>query len=425
MTERLPDSLHDAIASFAERAAIHLRQDVEVGPIAEVGAFDHERHRAGIALDSIVLSRLDTLEPVRLDWSGGDEATLTLTTAAASLRGKYRVASSRVSRPALQMAAALGADSSDALAAAAARSDTDLAAWFRDEELQRSENGRVLTGMYYAHEDTINDLTTGTWKASTGLRNELKSRRTKSTTDAVRASTAAHREARLRGDSPDNVPPIGSGDQESGGFAVQTNLLMAAKEAAGPSRDDPKNEYAQLINSMNWFGCAVRYVRKQQAGTLTPQEILRLVANTPQDQIPCPPPRSALAKADEGNEGPMWPVDRDYFLRVNDARAERRLVRALPPAGGAFSDDSVRIEIDLGLTNFGERIDVGPVRPHVSLLRIRLEPGEAFAGRETLHARMSAFVAETAFYIDLIRTRIIAALTTPAMIDRFTRSLNR
>ena len=424
MSEPLPDVLHDAIAHFSARAAAHLREAIDTGSVAEVSAFDHDHDRIGLALENVALSGLESLEPTRLEWGGGTHATLTLTTDAASLRGTYRVASSPVSRPALEMAKMLGSPESLA-ATATAESDSRLAAWFRDAELHNSENGRVLNGMYYDHEDTINALTTGTSAASKSLRNALRTPATKNTANAVRTSTAAHREAKLHGQPADNVPRVGAADQFTGGMTVSTYLVAAAKDAAGPNVSDPKNEYARLLNSTQWFGCAVRHIRSKHSGPLTPQEILRLIEATPRSEIPCPPPK---LKAGEGSEAPeadapQWPLDADHFLNVYDARVERRLLRKIPPAGGDFADDNVRLEIDLDLTLDGS-VAIETVRPRVTMLRIHLAPNDAFAGRESLLARLDAFAGETAFYIDLLRTRIAAALSTPEIRDRFTQSLN-
>ena len=430
MSEPLPDVLHDAIAQFSARAATNLRDAVSIGSVAEVSAFDHERDRVGLALEDVALSGLESLEPTRLDWGGGSQATLTLTTDAASLRGTYRVASSPVSRPALEMATMLGAGNPDSLAAAAtAESDTQLAAWFRDQELHDSDNGRVLNGMYYDHEDTINALTTGTSAASKSLRNAMRTPATKNTTNAVRASTAAHREAKLRGQSTDNVPRVGANDQYSGGMTVSTYLIQAALDAAGPNQSNPNNEYARLLNSTKWFSCAVKYVRSKNAGPLTPQEIMRIIAATPRSEIPCPPPKmTGMLQGAEGgvehqqDEAPQWPLDADHFLQVYEARTEQRMLRKMPPASGSFADDSIRLEIDVDLLLDGS-VSIESIRPRVTLLRIQLA-GDGFAGRESLHARLNAFAGETAFYIDLIRTRVATALSAPAIRDRFAKSLN-
>jgi hypothetical protein len=60
----------------------------------------------------------------------------------------------------------------------------------------------------------------------------------------------------------------------------------------------------------------------------------------------------------------------------------------------------------------------------VTTLRVRLAANDAFAERKSLHARLDVFVSETAFYIDLLRTRIAAALSSPEIRERFTKSLN-
>ena len=426
MSEPLPDVLHDAIAQFSARAATHLRDAVAVGSVPEVSAFDHERDRVGLALDDVVLSGLESLEPTRLEWGGGTQATLTLTTDTAALRGTYRVASTPVSRPALEMAKLL--ESPDALAAAAtAESDTQLADWFRKNDLKESENGKVLIGMYSAHEDTINALTTGTSAASKSLRNAMRTPATKNTANAVRASTAEHRKAKDSKQSADNVQPVGDKGQFDGGLTVSTYLMQAAIDAAGSKRDDPTNEYAQLLNSTKWFSCAVKYVRSKHAGPLTPQEILRIIAATPRSEIPCPP-KVGMLQGGEGStlpedEAPLWPLDTEHFLRVYDARVERRL-RTLAPARGSFADDNVRLEIDVDVTLDGA-VGIELLRPRVTMLRIRLDAGDAFAGRELLHGRLDVFAGETAFYIDLMRTRITAALSAPEMRDRFAQSLNR
>jgi hypothetical protein len=426
MSEPLPDVLHDAIAHFSARAATQLRDAVAVGSVPEVSAFDHERDRVGLALEDVALSGLESLQPTRFDWGGGTHATLTLATDTASLRGKYRVASTPVSRPALEMAKLL--DSPDALAAAAtAESDTQLAAWFRDAELHNSQNGQVLSGMYYDHEDTINALTTGTSAASKSLRNAMRTQATKNTAGAVRASTAAHREAKLHGQSADNVPPVGDKGQFDGGMTVSTYLMQASIDAAGPKRDDPANEYARLLNSTKWFSCAVRYVRSKHAGPLTPQEILRIIAATPRSEIPCPPKVGMLQGAEgtdrHEDEAPQWPLDADHFLKVYAARTERVLLRKMAPAGGSFADDHVRLEIDVDVTLDGA-VGIESMRPRVTMLRIRLAAGDAFTGRESLHGRLDVFAGETAFYIDLMRTRITAALSAPEIRDRFAQSLN-
>jgi hypothetical protein len=420
MSEPLPEVLHDAIARFSTRAATQLGDAVDVGAVAEVSVFDHEHDRVGMALEDVALSGLQSLEPTSLDWGGGAHATLTLSTDSASLRGTYRVASSPVSRPALEMAKLF--DSPDALAAAAtAESDSQLAAWFRDAELHHSENGRVLNGMYYDHEDTINALTTGTSAASKSLRNALREQRTKNTASSVRASTAAHREAKLHGQPADNVPSVGTTEQYTGGLNVATYLTQAAIAAAGTHQSDPNNEYARLLNSTKWFSCAVRYVRTKHSGPLTPQQILRIIESTPRSEIPCTPKGNETLQSAE--DAPQWPLDAEHFLKVYDARVERRLLRRIPPAGGSFADDRVRLEVDLDVTLDGA-VAIDTLRPRVTLLRIRLDANDAFAGRESLHARLDAFAGETAFYIDLLRARIAAALSTPEIHGRFTRSLN-
>jgi hypothetical protein len=422
MSEPLPDVLHDAIARFSARAATHLNGAIDVGPVAEVSAFDHEHDRVGLALEDVALSGLESLEPTRLEWGGGTRATLTLTTDAASLRGTYRVAASPISRPALEMAKTLG--SPDALAATAAEADTQLANWFREAELHNSENGRVLNGMYYDHEDTINALITGTTPESKALRNALRTPTTKGTVNAVRTSTAAHREAKLRGQPADNVPRVGANDQYAGGLTVATYLILAAQAAAGRA-NDPKDEYARLLNSTKWFSCAVRYVRSKHSGPLTPQEILRIIESTPRGEIPCPPKAAGPLQGtqDPEHDPPQWPLDAEHFLRVYDARVERRRLRRIPPAGGPFADDSVRLEIDLDVTLDGS-VAIDTLRPRVTLLRIRLTANDAFDGREPLLARLDTFAGETAFYIDLLRTRIAAALSAPEIRERFARTLN-
>jgi len=416
MAEELPDSLHRVISHFSARAASELREPVDPGAIPEVGAFDHQHRNVSLALDSVTLSGLETLEPVRVNWSDG-RATLVASTSSASLRGTYRVAETAVSQAALRTAAMLTAGD---LAATPAEADTELAAWFRDQELRRSDNGRVLSGMYASHEDTMNTLMVGKSNQSSLLRKALKRIETKRTTEAVRTSTYAHRRAQLFGgglEAPD-VPPIGDNTQYESSTAVYKAMVDAARKEAGPHIDDPANDYARLLNSMLHFNCAVAYVRTQHPGSHTPQEILKLVADTPQDQIPCG--AAAIAEGKDPDEVPRWPIDREYFLRADAARNERHLLGSEAPSlTGTFADHAVGLELEMTLLVAGSSVMLENVRPRVTMLRIHLDG----ADDSELLSRLDAFAGETSFYIDLLRTRIAAALGSDAFLDRLSKTL--
>jgi hypothetical protein len=308
----------------------------------------------------------------------------------------------------------------DALAAAAAEDDTNLARWFRDQELAGSNNGRVLNGMYMAHEATMNKLTTGKFKNSVPLRNELKKQRTKDTRNAARKSGGEHQLARMRGGSTDNVERVGDETQMSAGLTVQAYMLAAATEAAGPQAKDPRNEYAQLMNSTKWFACAVKWARKKQAGPATPQQLLNIIANAKREEIDADCGRLAKGVG-AAEDAPYWPIDYEYYESVYNARAERRL-KSMQPARGSFAAADVVVEIDVDVIIGDDGVSVDDVRPRIPLLRIRLDSAP-MSERASLHERLDAFVSSTGFYIDLVRSRIAAALTAPSMRERFVRTL--
>ncbi|MEU9059812.1 hypothetical protein AB0D13_13350 [Streptomyces sp. NPDC048430] len=419
--------------------------DVAIGDIPQQTMFDWAAEHLGIAMSDTVLTGLGT-------FSGGDvvcepvsgtetDVTLTLQFSRVDFYGGYDVGASGLTGCALAYAAAqLGYPPSSAGEGGDPR--LELAAWYRDDPrgLGQSENGKVLVGTYYLHEDTIDAVTTAPASEvpAAGLYRQVLSQQKRSA-DAVNASTAYYQQQESGEDPPGRPPEIGDRPQYDGGFKTYVYLNMAVqqmREQAGLPLE-PGNEFADLQNAMAQFDDQIIAYQEDNPGEHDTRKIMEYVAaagQLPDEKraafglrgIPVHAPGSEEVV---GHVQP-WPVDRDRALRAHAARAPRaQAADDWFHVLGEFMDRSQELSLEVAAA-FTATSDnkllarAKSITIRIGALYIILGNEGGFNSRPGLYDQVTYWIANTPSFQDLLISKLNAGLNSRTVLDHLSDALN-
>ncbi|MER5617989.1 hypothetical protein [Streptomyces sp. NPDC002215] len=418
---------------------------VAIGDIPEQTMFDWAAEHLGIAMSATVLSGLDTFtdgtaecRPVS---STATDVTLTLRFGRILFSGAYDVGASGLTGCALATAATLlGNPPSSAGDSADPR--LELATWYRDDPhgLGQSENGKVLVGTYYLHEDTIESVTTAPASEvpAAGLYRQVLSQQ-KMSADAVTASTGYYQQQESGEDPPGQPPKIGDNPQYAGGFKTYTYLNMAVqqmREQAGLALE-PGNEFADLQNAMAQFNAQVKAFQRDNPGEHDTQKIMRYVASAEQlssEQLttlglPGIPVHAPDSEEVVDHVQP-WPLDRDRALRAHAARAPRtRAADDWFNVRGTFSDQAQALSLTVAAT-FTATSDnklfaqANSITLRIGALRIILGNKDGFNSQPGLYDKVTNWIANTPMFQDLLISKLNAGLNDRAVLGHLSDALN-
>lgn len=421
---------------------------VDVGDIPEQTMFDWALEHLGVSMAATVLKGLDSFTGGNLQCTpvGATETDVRLTLDFGQLTyvGDYTVGASGVTGCAIATAATLLGNPPGAGVTAGENPDTrlELATWYRDDPqgLPRSENGQILVGAYYLHEDTIEKVTTAPASevpAAGTYRQVLSQQR--DTADAVTASTAYYQEQQS-GEAPPGPPPkIGDFTEYSGGFKSYTYLNLAVqqmRERAGLPLD-PGNEFAELQNAMLQFNAQVKAYQRDHPGEHDTDQIMSYVAQAEQvtldqlDELDLP---GIPVHAPDGEEVvdhvPPWPIDRERALAALAARAPRT------PAPedwfkvhGTFSDQAQQLAATAAVTFTADTAgklfaQVTEVRLAIGSLHITLSNKSGFSGQPGLYDKVTNWIANTGSFQDTLISKLNQGLNDQSVLDQFSAALN-
>lgn len=419
--------------------------DVAIGDIPEQTMFDWAAEHLGIAMSGTVLSGLDTFsggnvvcQPV----SGTEtDVTLTLQFARIAFYGGYDVGASGLTGCALAYAAAqLGYPPSRAGDSADPR--LELATWYRDDPqgLGRTENGKILVGTYYLHEDTIDTVTTAPASEvpAAGQYRQVLSQQ-KQSAEAVTTSTAYYQQQESGEDPPGRPPVIGDRPQYDGGFKTYTYLNMAVqqmREQAGLPLE-PGNEFADLQNAMMQFNDQVLAYQRDNPGEHDTRRIMDYVAAAgplPDDRradlgLPGIPVHAPGSEEVVGHVQP-WPIDRDRALRAHAARAPRaRAADDWFHVRGEFTDraQELSLEVAAAFTATSDNKLVAQAKSitiKIGALQITLGNKGGFNSQPGLYDKVTDWIANTPSFQDLLISKLNAGLNSRAVLGHLSDALN-
>lgn len=420
---------------------------VSIGDIPEQVMFEWALERLAITMTGTVLSGLDSFDggDVRCTPVSDDRTDVTLTLRFRQLvyNGDYRVGASGVTGCALATAAALlGKTTAPGALKGGPDPRLELAAWYRDDPkgLPASENGKILVGAYYLHEDTIEKVTTAPASEvpAAGTYRQVLSQQ-KPAADAVNSATLYYQQQEDGDDPPGPPPEIGDGTQYSGGFKSYTYLNMAVQQMREQADLplEPGNEFADLQNAMLQFNAQVKTYQRDHPGEHDTAEIMRYVAQAP--QVPLEEfaglglrgiPVHAPDSEEEIDHVPPWPIDRERALQAHAARAPRS---AAPEddwfhVNGTFADRAQTLAATgaTQFTNVGGKLHarVSSLRLDVGSLHITLGNKAGFDSEPGLYDRVATWIANTGSFQDTLISKLNSGLNEAVVLDYVSTALN-
>lgn len=407
---------------------------VPVPDIPTITLFKWALEYVGLGMTSNQLSGLDSIQQGNLSCtpSGENETDVSLSVSfgSVSFTGNYNVGASGVTGCAMATADSMIGGSSGKLAATEdddSSADLNLAIWFRDNSLPNSDNGQVLNGMYYAHQDTIQALTTGDSQASSLFRQALG--QSQATTDAVRQATQDYQSSQTGGGSGNPPATIGDPSQYAGGFEASAYLGAAAQQAANGSTD-PTNEYVSLLNSMTHFSNSVHWVQATYPGQQSAASILGYVAAAPEDVGESGPGLAIhdLVSGTMVRRTEVSPLDREYFKRVWAARRESETSKGWFHFTGGFNDNAKALTavIDCTFTNTGGKLSatVNSIQLTLPQLQITLGEEDQWSSQPGLYDKVSTWIANTDSFQDILKSKLNDALNADNVLQSVSNSLS-
>lgn len=425
---------------------------VEVGDIPEQTMFDWALEHLGISMSDTELEGLDTFTRGQVVCTPASatetDVTLTLRFDRIVYKGSYDVGASGVTGCAIATAATLLGNppaTTGARPGADGGSDDrrlDLATWYRDdpEGLPQSENGKLLVGAYYLHEDTIEKVTTAPASEvpAAGTYRQVLSQQ-KETADAVTASTAYYKEQQSGDDPPGPPPGIGDPEQYGGGFKAYTYLNLAVqqmRERAGLPLE-PGNEFAELQNAMLQFNAQVKAYQRDNPGEHDTAEIMSYVAEAPEvtlDQLgdlglPGIPVHAPDSEEVVDHVQP-WPIDRDRALAAHAARAPRtRAPEDWFHVEGTFSDRAQQLAATVAAKFTADDdgklfAEATSMRLAIGSLHITLGNKSGFDSQPGLYDAVTNWIANTGSFQDTLISKTNSALNEPVVLRRLSEALN-
>lgn len=389
-----------------------------------------------IAMKGQTLSGLDTFQSGSLICQpvSPDETVIDLALNFASPRhsGSYRLSTGGIPCALAANAGYIGgAGTSLPFSGPETDPDLELATWFRDVPLEESENGKTLIGLYYVHQDTIQKVTQADNNFAKQYRALLKKQKT--TAAAVSDSTRYYKEHRSGANPTGEPPKIGKAEQYAGGFNTYAKLQLATQymiQAEGLNIRE-RNEYTELLNSMEHFNDEVLDFQDKNPGERDTATIMEYIAKAEsnrdtqrQRQIPI----YNLETGEVVDHMPTWPLDRERVALGLAAYYDGRARASGIDIDGGFTDSIQGFSFRITVSFTREKENLLATAKSVQLsaqdLFITLEHKEKFGLFPGLYDAVSNWLVKTPFFKDLVRSKINQAANTPAMLKHFSDAIN-
>jgi hypothetical protein len=419
---------------------------IQVGDIPEQTMFKWALEYLGVAMNNTVVSGLDTFTGGTMTCTpvsnNQTEVSLSLNFGQVTYSGNYDVGTSGVTGCAIASAAAIlgGNVSVAALGTTPEQENLELAAWYRDQPLQKNENGKTLVGTYYLQQDAIEAVTTSDTNGAKQYRQTLAQQKT--TSDAVKQSTLYYKQQQ-EGQNPPGAPPkIGSPTQYGGGFQSYVKLQYATQQMMtqrGLALKAGDNEYAELMNAMTQFNGQVLGFQAANPGEQDTSKIIDYVATAP-------PVEGPAALAAIGSQGipvfdeetgeiisyvPTWPLDRAKALKVCASR-----LTAAAAVGddawfhikGPFQDIAqgltLSVTADFNSDQTGLTANVTAISVTIANLHIVLDDSGRFDRWPGLYAKVAEWIANTQSFQDTLKSKLNGALDSDSVRQKLSDALN-
>ncbi len=424
----------------AEGFSIPPFSTIDVGDIPKITMFDKKPWGSvAISMSHTTLSGLDTASKGSLACKTSDgDTTVTLSINFGDLlyRGGYEVSSSGLAGCAIGTAYNYLHFLQEAVAGS--DNDLDLARWYRDDTehgLPSSENGRLLLGAYYLHQDTIQSLMTSSVNPFTpNFKSNLGSKATGKTAGAVQTATHYYKgqntqsalEKAITADDPaEAAPTIGSIGQYTGGFTDAVYLTLAAHWAKENALSEAEeNEYESLLNSMANFRCAVLYVQNQTGKPVTTAEVLDHVKNAPLGALQCDDPMPIYDPETGEIIESIYPqpLDRERLLEAYEARGvpEKKF-----DYHGSFNDQgqSVTATLSVEFKTVNSKLNATAKSAKIKIGDLHITLND-WSGPDSLFNKVNDWIANTGFFQDTLKSKLNGALNSSKVLGDISDALN-
>lgn len=367
------------------------------------------------------------------------DVALTLPFGSVTFKGKYDVGTGGLAGCAIATGAFLtGGGVSLPASTPAPSGNIELAQWYRDVALPKSENGKTMVGAYYAHQDVIEKVQLDSNNYSAQYRSVLAQEQQKKTKGAVVDSTSYYQKENTGAALSDSAPKVGNGDQYAGGFASYIALMKATSYMMKQKglAIEAGNEYAELLNAATQFNGNVVAFQKTHPAEVDTGTIMDYVDTaTPvksASKIPLFefPEKDNVGACQLVGEKDTWEVDHNLYLQTYEARtASEPLVTAQDTFNikGDFTDAAQQLIISLdvefsnatgSLVATAKSINMKMGNLHITISK------SGWSGHESLYDKIASWIANTDLFQDILRSKISSALNSKSTLDAFSKVLN-
>ncbi|MDG5490532.1 hypothetical protein [Psychroserpens sp. SPM9] len=356
--------------------------------------------------------------------------------------GKYDVGSGGLAGCALATGAALtgGHVHGSTLASGVTPPDNnvELAQWYRDVALPKSENGKTLVGAYYTHQDTIQKVQLANNNMSQQYRQVLAQSQQAQTKGAVVDATTFYQEEQSGSNPPGSAPKVGNGDQYSGGFAAHIALVKATAYMMGSEGYtlEDSNDYSELLNAMSQFDDNILAFQKTNPTEVDTTTIMQYVATaTPvnaDSKIPVfefTQDKNGDITATQVGEKDTWPLNTALYDQTYAARVEPLVISPEDTFNidGNFSDaaQQLKIGVTVDFSNATGTLVATAKSITMSLGSLKITISDSgWNGHESLYDKIASWIANSKFFQDILKSKMHKALNSQSTLDSFSKVLN-
>ncbi|MBX2828931.1 MAG: hypothetical protein KTR22_12265 [Flavobacteriaceae bacterium] len=369
------------------------------------------------------------------------QVDLTITFDSVTFAGKYNVGTGGIAGCAIATGAALtGGGVHTYLPASDPSNNIELAQWYRDVALPKSDNGKTLVGAYYAHQDTIQKVQLAKNNMSAQYRTVLAANQQKTTKGAVIDSTSYYQQ-KQSGGSPSGTPPkVGNGSQYAGGFASHIALMKATAYMMSQQSLEiaAGNEYAELLNAMTQFNDNVLQFQKTNPSEVDTTTIMNYVDTAKPVTSNAKIPLYEFIESEDGTidavtvgEVDCWPLNHKRYVKAYTARHEEFLDAAAPMdtfnIDGNFSDKAQQLTIALSVNFSNATGSLVATAKSISITIGDLDitiSDSGWSGHESLYDKIASWIANTKIFQDILKSKVSSALNKQKTLDDFSKTLN-
>lgn len=369
------------------------------------------------------------------------QVDLSVTFSGVTFAGKYDVGTGGIAGCAIATGAAItGGHAHDALAAESndPSNNIELAQWYRDVALPKSDNGKTLVGAYYAHQDTIQKVQLANNNMSQQYRTVLAESQQQQTKGAVTDATSYYQESQAGQDPSGSAPTIGTQAQYNGGGASHIALMKATAymmQQEGLAVDDG-NEYAELLNAMTQFNDNIYAYQQKYPNPEPASTVMNYVATAQpvnENKIPLyefNEKKGGALEAVQTGEVDPWPLNLKHYQKAYMARHDATEVAGPEDTfniDGDFSDQAQQLTISVSVSFSNSTGSLVATAKSITMsmgsLKITIS-NSGWGGHESLYDKIATWVANTKVFQDILKSKIKTALNSQSTLNSFSKALN-